>query len=283
MARLESWVLAAVSIATPLPAQRLKDLAAGVSTVSRCDVAQQFVVAGCEAPAIGSALREAGVPPWSIVLSAILPGSGQAAMGSSRAFAYLTIEAFAWSSFAHHTLQYRRHRDGYRDLAAAVARAPFSEARPNGDFAYYERMTHYEQSGRYDLIAGGGVDPETDTATYNGAVWLLARRTYWRDPSMTPDTSSIEWTRAVAFYQSRAYDQLYRWSWTDAPREYAEFRSLIGESNDANRLAMLDLGVVIANHVLSTIDAYIVVRLHHDPRRREFAIEGRLPLPSRPR
>jgi hypothetical protein len=83
----------------------------------------------------------------------------------------------------------------------------------------------------------------------------------------------------VAFYTARAYDQLYRWSWTNAPLEYARFLALIDESNDANRLAMVDLGVVIANHFLSTVDAFISFRLHHDPRRREFSFAGRFPIP----
>jgi hypothetical protein len=51
---------------------------------------------------------------------------------------------------------------------------------------YYERMTHYPEAGRYDLVAGGGLEPETDSTTYNGAVWLLARRTYWADPARRP-------------------------------------------------------------------------------------------------
>jgi len=177
-----------------------------------------------------------------------------------------------------HSLQYRQHRDGYRDLASRVARAQYSSIRPNGDFEYYEHMTHYPEAGRYDLIAGGALDPETDSTTFNGAVWLLARRTYWSNPSAAPDTASAEWQRAVAFYRSRAYDQLYRWSWTNAPQEYSAFIALIGESNDANRRAMMDLGIVIANHVLSTVDAYITIRLRRDPRRESFGIEGSFPL-----
>jgi len=177
-----------------------------------------------------------------------------------------------------HALQYRQRRDRYRDLAARVARAPYSTLRPNGDFEYYERMTHYPEAGRFDLVAGGGIDPETDTTTFNGAMWLLARRTYWADPALPPDTTSGEWKRAVAFYQARAYDQLYRWSWTQAPLEYSAFIALIDRSNDANRRAMMDLGVIIANHVLSTVDAYITVRLRRDADQQGFAIEGSIPL-----
>ena len=143
-------------------------------------------------------------------------------------------------------------------------------------------MTHYLETGRFDILAGGGIDPETDSLTFNGAVWLLARRTYWSNPAMAPDTSSGEWQRAVAFYRARAYDQLYRWSWTQAPQEYAAFLALIGESNDANRQAMTDLGVVIANHVLSTIDAYITIRVTRDSRREGFGLDASLPLASFP-
>jgi hypothetical protein len=280
MTRPARCVLVLMSVASPLPAQRLTELTSGIVAPAACAAAPVLRSSRSCLTSDPVTAQGNGAPrAWSVLLSAILPGGGQALNGSSRAFAYLAVESFAWSSFTRHSMQYRRHRDGYRDLASRVARAPFSDVRPNGDFEYYERMTHFPDAGRYDLNAGGGLDPETDTTTYNGAVWLLARRTYWSDPRVAPDTATPEWRRAVAFYTSRAYDQLYRWSWTEAPLEYARFRSLIGESNDANRLAMVDLGVVIANHVLSTVDAYISFRLHHDPRRKEFAVAGRFPLP----
>lgn len=215
---------------------------------------------------------------WSIAASAILPGSGQAMLAVNRALPYLGVEVFAWTSYVRHSGEYRRDRDGYRDLASRVARAAYSTVRPNGNFEYYERMTHYPEAGRYDLVAGGGIEPETDSTTYNGAVWLLARRTYWADPSVSPDTTSIEWRRAVAFYRTRAYDQLYRWSWTHAPLEYSAFIDLIHRSNDANRRALQDLGVIIANHVFSAVDAYITVRLRRGADAQGFALEGSIPL-----
>jgi hypothetical protein len=186
---------------------------------------------------------------------------GQAMQGVDRALAYLAVEVFAWAGYAWYSTDSRRLRDGYRNLSARVARSPFTPVRPNGDFTYYERMSHYPEAGRYDVVAGGGIDPEPDSTTWNGAVWALARRTYWSDPGVTPDSDSDEWQRSIAFYQARAYDQLYRWSWTGAPDEYVQFRTLIDRSNDSNRRSIQALGIVIANHVLSTEDAYIVVRL----------------------
>jgi hypothetical protein len=274
MTRFLAWGLLSSLVGSPLHAQRLGTVRAGIQL--HCEPNQSEVA--CD-PRPMQLQGSSSASPWSVLFSAIVPGTGQAIVGSSRALPYLAIEAFAWTSFVRHSLQYRRRRDGYRELAANVARAPFSPTRPNGDFEYYERMAHYREAGRYDIVAGGALEPETDTSTYNGAVWLLARRTYWSDPFVTPTSSSPEWSRAIGFYEARAYDQLYRWSWTNAPQEYEAFLGLIGASNDANRLAMLDLGVVIANHVLSTVDAYVTLRLRNDPLRREFAIEGQFPVP----
>jgi len=193
---------------------------------------------------------------------------------------YLMTEVFAWTAYVWNATDFRRQRDGYRDLASTVARAGFAEVRPVGDFAYYERMSHYAEAGRYEVEVGGILDPEPDTTTYNGAVWLLARRTYWHDPDVPPDTASAEWHRAVSFYQHRAYDQLFRWSWAGAPEEHARFRKLIERSNEANRRSLQALGLVIANHLLSTIDAYIVLRLRQarSAGGGSLLLEGQLPL-----
>lgn len=273
MARALVWWLvlasiAAAAAAAPLHAQR-RD-AAGVVPQRASDVAP-----GRPQP---TASQSASTSAWAIAASAILPGAGQAILETNRAFPYLAVEAFAWTSYVEHSMAYRRHRDGYRILAATTARASYSSLRPNGDFAYYERMTHYAETGRYDLVPGGDLDPETDTLTYNGATWLLARRTYWSNPEQPPVAGSVEYDRAVAFYRSRAYDQLYRWSWTGAPTQYATFKGLIRESNDANRRAMLNLGVIIANHVLSSVDSYITIRLRNAPRNGGFGLEASVPF-----
>lgn len=224
--------------------------------------------------AAGTPLADPGMPlavqapaasAVPILASALVPGLGQAMQGVDRAIPYLVAEAFSWTSYAWYSTDARRQRDGYRDLSARVARAMFTPVRPHGDFAYYERMSHYPEAGRFDVVAGGILDPEPDSTTWNGAVWLLARRTYWSNPGVPPDTGSPEWKRAIAFYQGRAYDQLYRWSWGHAPDEYAAFRGLIDASNEATRRSLQALGIVIANHVLSTVDAWIVVRLRNSP------------------
>jgi hypothetical protein len=268
------WLLLAVAGA-PLHAQRRVTVGVHGTLSPQLPCAERlaceaFSATPIQAPASGSA--------WAIAWSAVLPGSGQALLGVDRALPYLAVEAFAWTEHAKASRDYRRRRNGYRDLASRVARAPFAAFRPNGDFEYYERMTHYRETGRYDVVVGGGLEPETDSTTYNGAMWLLARRTYWSNPDTAPDTTSAEWQRAISFYRARAYDQPYRWSWTNAPAEYAMFLDLIRESNDANRRAMQHLGLIIANHVLSTVDAFITVRLQGQGRGRMLGVEGSIPF-----
>ena len=272
-----AWWLVLATVATPLEAQHRRPVAIDLSSPASepCSdgrVCELLGAAGAQVPVSRSA--------WAIAASAIVPGSGQAILGVDRALPYLAIEAFAWTAFVDASQEYRRRRNGYRELASRVARAPFGAFRPNGDFEYYERMTHFLQSGRYEVVGGGTLDPETDTTTYNGAMWLLARRTYWSNPEVAPDTTSAEWKRAISFYRGRAYDHLYRWSWTNAPLEYAMFLDLIRDGNDANRRAMQHLGVIIANHFLSTVDAFITVRLRGQGQFRTFGVEGSLPLQS---
>ncbi len=55
--------------------------------------------------------------------------------------------------------------------------------------------------------------------------------------------------------------QAYGWSWRNAQLEKDLYVRVIGRANDAYRRATNDLIVLIANHVLSTIDAFATLRL----------------------
>ena len=219
--------------------------------------------------------------PWAVLASAVVPGSGQAILRQDRFVAYLAAEAYAWARYAADAREGRRARASYRRLASEVARRPFSDIRPVGDFEYYERMEKYLESGAYDAIPGGDLDPEPDTTTANGAIWLLARQTFWTDPDATPPRNSNEYGFAETFYRERAVTPDYRWSWTNARLEHAEFRRTIRRSNNAYRTSLQDLGLVIANHALSTVDAFVTVRLRRqaNPTSQRFELIGTMPLP----
>jgi hypothetical protein len=217
--------------------------------------------------------------PWAILASAALPGSGQALLAQDRFVAYLAAEAYAWVQYVSHDRQGRRERATYRDLASNVARVLFSDVRPVGDFEYYERMEKYVESGVFDVTPGGELDPEPDTTTSNGALWYLARQTFWADPNVAPPRDSPEYRRAEDFYRERAVTAEYRWSWRNAQLEHDVFRRTIRQSNAAFRNAIADLGLVIANHALSTVDALVTVRLRkRDALSKAYQIEFTIPL-----
>ena len=268
---------AAVLLAFPgvIPAQEAGDRSSGVSAVAdRSGFAStgetgMFLQPGAGQPLAARPLSSGSTPDdpdrrspwWTPLASAALPGAGQAVLGQDRFVAYMAVEAYFWLRFFADRREGLRQRDAYRGLANDVARAWFSGDKPDGDFEYYERMEHFIESGVYDVIPGGTLEPETDTTTFNGSLWLLARRTYWTDPELPPERESPAYLRAEALYRGRAVLPAYRWSWRDAQLEQDIYRRTISQSNEAFRQAVQDLGVVLANHVLSTVDAYVAVRL----------------------
>ena len=201
-------------------------------------------------------------PWWAPLASAALPGAGQAKLKQDRFVAYLAVEGFLWLRYANDRREGIRQRDAYRNVALQVSRADFAGPKPSGNFEYYERMEHWVASGVYDANPSSpGLDPETDSTTFNGAMWLLARRTYWPQPDVPPAIGSPAYLAALRFYEDAAVRPDFQWSWRNARFEQDIYRRHIKESNDAFRHAIQDVGVVIANHMLSTVDAYISLRL----------------------
>ena len=198
---------------------------------------------------------------WPPVASAILPGAGQALLRQDRALAFLAVESYGWLRYASDVREGRRQRNAYRALAARVARAYLSDDNPVGDFEYYERMEHYIESGVFDTSPDEGVQPEVNPESFNGFIWLRARTTFWEDPAIPPPPTSEAYFAALEYYADRAIQPEFRWSWRNAQLEQDLFRRTIGRSNDAFRRSIQDLGVIIANHALSTVDAYVTVRI----------------------
>ena len=212
---------------------------------------------------VGRSGIPAGDNPWWVPLaSAAIPGAGQARLGQDRFIAYLALEGFLWARYAADRREALRERAAYRRVAMLVSRAAFPGDKPVGDFEYYERMEDWIASGNFDRDPNTAVlDPETDTTTYNGAMWLLARKTYWPTPTTPPPPGSGAAVAALRFYEESAIRPQFQWSWRNARYEQDVFRRHIRASNEAYRNAIEDIGVVIANHVLSTVDAYISLRL----------------------
>lgn len=217
--------------------------------------------AQARAPDTKSARQERGSLWWTPLASAVIPGSGQARLAQDRFVGYLALETYSWARYAVDLREGRRQRNRYRALARDVARAAFPGPKPSGNFDYYERMELFVESGVFDLNPGGVLQPEVDTTTFNGSLWLLARRTFWEDPDVPPPPESVGYRQAIELYTARAARPEFQWSWRNAQLEHDVFRRTIDLSNEAIRRSILDLSVILANHALSTVDAFITLRL----------------------
>lgn len=202
-------------------------------------------------------LRDPRVRP---VLSLLVPGAGQLAAGQERGLVYLAAEVWTLGRAVALDRRGRRSAARYRELAYQVARSPFSTLRRDGPFTYYETMERFVESGVYDRATGPDFVPESDTTTFNGSVWLLARRTFFTNPDSLPALNSPQYLSAVAFYRARATPGEFRWSWRDARLEQDVFRQIIRASDEAFRDATNYFGALVINHIVSAVDALISSR-----------------------
>ena len=204
-------------------------------------------------------------PPASVLVrplaSLIIPGMGQLMAHQDRGAVYIAAEVYLLSRYLQldheATVEARR----FQSLAFDVARQSFVPLRRDTIFEYYEQMERFAESGRYDADTGPAFVPESDPATYNGSVWLLARRTFWADPNIPPDPTSPQYWKALQFYQARAVGPNFLWSWRNHSLEHEVFRDYIRRSDNAFRRAQNQVGLVLANHVLSAVDALISARM----------------------
>lgn len=199
-------------------------------------------------------LRRLWVRP---VASLVVPGSGQLLAGQARGAVYLAFELWVASRAVASNHRGNEQAARYRQLAYDVARRQYSAARLDGPFEYYETMEKFVESGVYDADFGPAFVPESDPTTYNGSVWALARRTFFQNPDSLPDQASPSYRNAVSFYQARAVGGQFQWSWRGARLEQDVFRGAIRSSDDAFRQRTNYLGVLVLNHLASTIDALI--------------------------
>ena len=201
--------------------------------------------------------------PWIRPLASIIvPGSGQLVAGQARGLVYLALEAWLASRAITEGHTGATQSNLFRDLAYNVARKQFAPVRIDGPWDYYETMEKFVESGHYDLSGGAGAfTPESDTSTYNGFTWQLARRTFFPNPDSMPATGSAPYQAALQFYKVRAISDEFRWSWRGARLEQDVYRQAIRTSDDAYRARTNYFGALVLNHLSSTIDALISLRM----------------------
>ncbi|MFS8638203.1 MAG: hypothetical protein FWJ74_08950 [Gemmatimonadota bacterium] len=198
-----------------------------------------------------------------VLLSAIVPGAGQYTLGTSRWILNAALEATALYWYFERRAAGRDLEADYRDLAWEVARRGIvGGERRDGDFRYYEALAHYERSGAFDVDhSRDGVQPETDPSTYNGSIWALARAMFFPAGVDSLPEDAPEYRSALEYYVERAFGPEFLWSWADDPSARLRYVRLIEESDGARRSATLALGLVLANHLASAVDAFVTARL----------------------
>ncbi len=204
------------------------------------------------------------IPPLA---SLVVPGSGQLLTGRDRGLVYIAAEVFLLSRYLQLRHDGRHGSERYREMAFTVAQRGFTTTRRDTVFEYYETLERFDASGVFDRNPGGAFTPENNPNTYNGSVWLLAQRTFFPDPANPPAPGTTPYINAITFYQRYAIGPNYQWSWADAPLELEEYRTTIRASDNAFRNAQNQLGLLLANHLASAIDALISSRLSATLRR----------------
>lgn len=200
-------------------------------------------------------------PGAALLASALLPGAGQWMLREDRWVPYVLTEAWAWATYFSNRGRAADFRDDYHDLAWAVARRISVGERRDTVFEYYETLADWQTSGAFDVDPRTpGTQPETDGTTFNGDVWRLARSLLIPGGASAPP-GSPEYERALRYYLDRAVPAGYAWAWGPNGLEQQRFRELIRASDEASRAATLRLGIILANHVISAVDALVIARI----------------------
>ena len=227
--------------------------------------ARRSLVLGLSSPPDAlAALRQPVVPSIgagnAALRSAVAPGLGQLALGQWRGWAYLGIEAMGWILYIDRRGAGSDLRAEYRDFAWHEGRIQ-AGARIDGDFDYYETLTKWDRSGAFDLDAGlPGLQPERDPTLYNGLIWTRGLGIFSVDPNAGPGDPRYD--AALAYYQEQAYGTAFLWDWTGSPGARVSYGGIIRSSDERFRQARNAMGLVIANHLVSTVDAFLSARTH---------------------
>jgi hypothetical protein len=190
-------------------------------------------------------------------------------LGQKRWIPYVAVEAYGWLRFAERRHTASRLADRYRDLAWTAARAAVGGTRRDTTFAYYEILTKSMRSGAFDADpAMDGLQPEEDPSTYNGEQWRLAKALFIPLGSAgTPGTPG--YGSALGYYKATAIPDGYTFAWqSEADRNH--FRELIEDSDDAYSGSTIVLGLILANHLTSSVDALITSRLRKSGKNLRF-------------
>jgi hypothetical protein len=163
-----------------------------------------------------------------MLLSLLLPGLGEHYLGhTGRAKAFFVAEGAIWTSFGVFRVQGNHRERLYREYAEVFAGVP-----PRDDDAFYRTIGNF--------IASDG------PFSANEQVRRQARVTYPNDTGKQQE-----------FYEEFAYTGDDAWSWENEDR-FEQYRGMRSAALDAFHRSELSLGLLVANRLLSVIDAGII-------------------------
>lgn len=229
---------------------------------------------GQDAILTGQVVPETISPTRALLYSGVLPGWGQRRLNNGRWWGFLAVEIVGWGLLFERQRTGHDFRTRYRDLAWFVARRGTLGERMDGDFEYYEALGKYRASGAFDADPYvGGVQPETDTTTFNGAIWSLANEIFLVPGEQGPlGPGSPEYEHAMEYYASRSIGAEFQWDWNGDEVGRAEYDRLIRRSDAALRQVTTVVGVILANHLAAAFDAFITARLRTVDSTAEFRL-----------
>lgn len=253
--RLMATAIAVLSSSRALSGQRSTGLAVGVTNVRISRDTTAVATTGSVDSAFDvRRMWRIPKPPTAAapIASLVVPGTGQLLLRQDRFAVYLGIEALGWWKYNLDHRDLRQQESAFRDLARRVARAHLSPNGPDGDWPYYEALRDWQSSGLFSR-SDTQLLPEQDPTTWNGFHWQLAK-------GLAADSVS-----ALAIYKRTAYGPSMTWSWTNAQLQWGLYKQTTNKRNDASKAAAEDLALVVANHLLSMVDAFATFRLEIRP------------------
>lgn len=265
--------VAAQSVVDPRRSEPVREVANVPGPVRVEWPADELLGAAAMRP-VGVGAGDAGAA-WHPLLSVVVPGGGQVLQRRPwAALLFGVLEGVGVWLWADARSDGGELRDRYRSLAWEVARGG---AGPEvvASFDYYERLTAWDRSGRYDADPDAeGVQPERDVSTWNGLQWTLAAGLHLQgDVDAGPGTPG--YGAALETYRRRAYGEPLLWDWTPDPGARQRYRDLVAESDDRYRWAGTLVGALVANHILAGVEAFVARRA-----RTEAVRVGVTPAPS---
>ncbi len=175
--------------------------------------------------------------------------------------AYMAGELWAWTQYLDRRREGRRLQKAYRDLAWFVARRVSSGRRVDGELEYYEAMTQYQASGAFESSPGTRESNQKTTPRPSmDRSGLLAREIYSLDDPDIPEGGIGSVRQGASVLPGKGHTPVLR---LELEQQYPPTGGIRRPDPGVTRISRgtTMVGVILANHLLSAVDALVSGRL----------------------